>query len=282
MRRLFGISVVVLVLLALAVVVCGQTLQPVTLQQSISLARITNRGTAFLANDFHIKIKANSQHFKTDGSYLWASTRLLDFDTNGYYCSATPTQTTFTTWEEDGWIHLYWTFPEQWVNANSGMMFGFTNYGGIKFSNVQWWWTYNGQDVRDLPDNWQDWYKDVNGMLVDVIANRSTSPLQINRVTGTTPNRMTISEIAALTTPPNPVIPPVNPVVVGPSQTLQYAWSWPGQDPMDFMFYDFEDANGDFIEFQNAAYLDSVPEPSSMLALAAGLASFIGIRRRRA
>ncbi|MEN6356142.1 MAG: PEP-CTERM sorting domain-containing protein [Armatimonadota bacterium] len=282
MRRLFGIFVVALVLMSFAIVACGQTLQPVTLQQSISLARITNRGTSFLANDFHIKIKADSQHFNANGSYYWAATKLMDFSTNGYYCSGTPTQTTFTTWEEDGWIHLYWTFPEQWINVNNGMMFGFTNYGGIKFNNVQWWWTFNGQDVRDLPDNWQDWYKDNNGMLVDVIANRTTSPLQVDRLTGTTTSRMTISEIAALTTPPNPVVPPINPVVVGPSQTLEYAWNWPGEDPIHFMWYDFEDGYGDFIEFRNAAYLDSVPEPSSIFALAAGLMSFIGIRRRRA
>lgn len=281
MRKLMYTLIGQLVLLLLATGVWAQFPQPIVIQQTISLARITNRGTSFLANDFHMKIKADRQHFRNDGSYFWAPMQMLDFNAEGYYCSDSSQQTIFTSWEEDGWLHLYWTFSDRWIDADNGMMFGFTNYGGARFQNVQWWWTYNGQDVRDLPDNWQDWYKDNNGMLADVIVNRTPAGLSVSRTTGTTVNPVPIADVAAMQIPPNPIVPPGGTVVVGPGQPLEYVWPWPGEDPEFFMFYNFQDGADNYIEFKNAAILGAVPEPSGLLALAAGLTGLCGIVRRK-
>ena len=260
--------------------------QPLTyIDNSITVGRVRvgTGGTSFLANDFHMRFRADHQDFSNPVVPTWAPMVVNDLDPAGYYfnCGGIGTPTSFSVTQNGEWIDLYWTFADTWVNSSQWNSFGFTNRGGVRFKEAQWWWTYDGVDVNDLPDNWQDWYKDpLTGELVDAIRNRGTLPISVERTIGSLSATVNIADIGTMIYPPDPVTPDPGPVVLpGNGGVIDYRWPWPGNDPSYYMFYETQ-TGGDDIWFTNAANVMTIPEPSSLLLL--GLApAFCWLRRRR-
>ena len=271
-----------LVLLS-ALPVSAQTTTPVVIQDSITLARVrvATGGSSFLANDFHMRFKADRQWFLNPTTPSWAPMILSDLNPGGYYfeCGASVTPLSFSATQVGEWIDLYWTFPDTWINSTQYNKFGFTNFGGVRFRDVQWNWTYNGVDVSTLPENWQDWYKDIlTGEMVDEIRNGEVTPLTLDRLTGSRATPVVITDLASMLTPPNPFEPDPGPVVIGGGATIDYRWDWPGDDPSYYMFYETNSGNNN-IWFTNASNVAPIPEASMMLLL--GLAPAMLVRRRR-
>lgn len=249
------------------------------IQDSISLASLRNTGSAFRANDFHVRFKATQQSFANPSLPVWSTTTMVpaDLNPNGYYARCggiTLTSGPTVTIGADGYIDIEWNFADTWIDANEVSMFGFTNFGGIRFDDVQWWWTYNGTNVRDLPEVWQDWFYE-DGELVDRIRNGTNSPVSLTRTTGSQTATVGIADVAGMTTPPNPVVinPPENRYVLQMNGIVDATWEWPSGDPSYYMSYQFAEGSND-ITFTNAANL-VVPEPSTVFLTLAGLALMI-------
>lgn len=257
----------------------GASAGTAVLQSSVSLARLQNTGSAFEANDFHIRFKADRQWFSNPVVPTWLPMVATDLNSMGFYfsCGGITTPTSVTVTESNGWIDIEWTFPTVWIDANGWDMFGFTNLGGVRFNEMQWWWTKDGVDVRQLPEVWQDWFYE-GGVLVDRIRNSSDAAVPVNRTVGQRPTTVEIGELATMITPPNPIpiLPPVN---LNPGQIIDATWPWPTLDPSYYMFYEFPDATNN-IRFTNAANVVPVPEAASAALAATGLA-LCCLRRRR-
>jgi hypothetical protein len=268
---------------AAALIVPQPAESAMVISESITLASFRNTGSTFQANDFHIRFKADRQSFTVPANPVWQQLTVGDIRSDGYYfLCGQPSPTTFTQWVDgEGYINMYWTFPTVTLDANAGpSMFGFTTLGGVRFTDVQWWWTFDGTDVRQLPEVWQDWYYE-SGVLVDRIRNGTGAPVELARVTGSQVPTVGIADVAGMGgTPPNPVV--VNPpesrlVLPGNDASVNYTWPWPAGDPSYYMFYQFNTGGND-ITFTNAANV--IPE-SSVALLAAGAGLLLSFRRRR-
>ncbi len=259
----------------------GPVVQATTvLDTSISLAQVRNTGSGFWANDFHVRMKADRQWFTVPTLPTWASLTVGDIRSDGYYCGGLMGVLGPTVTVDGDYIELTWTFLDTWIDSNQTSLFGFTTFGGIRFNDVQWWWTHDGADVRDLPEVWQDWYYE-GGVLVDRVRNGTGGPVSLTRTSGSQAATVGIADVANMGgLPPNPVVinPPGSPVVLpgGVEATVNYTWPWPAGDPSYFMFYQFQDGLNE-ITFTNAANV--VPECASTVLALTGLV--VGLMRRR-
>ena len=243
--------------------------QQIVIQRAISLSTVWNQPN-IQADDFHIVFSAKDLSGQQIGlSYL---------DPNGYHTSLPGTSRSVSV--DQGLVHIEWDFPLQHVSVNDPAMFGFTLQGGVRFNSVAWYWTEAGTPVQEYGDVWQDWFKS-EGQLVDSIVNRDNAPHSVMRLTGTSENPVSIANVAAMVTPPNPVPADLGPVLLGADDNIDFSWPWPDADPSYFMNYNLHDATG-AIEafFKNAAVLGPIPEPGTALVLIAGGLVFAYRRRR--
>jgi hypothetical protein len=222
---------------------------PIEITRAINFVTVWNDPGVW-ANDFHIEFRArNLKGEIIDLSFL---------DAQGYFCSM-PGGRTVSYDPLTQIISIDWTFPPICVDPANPAMFGFTLFGGFEFEVVEWYWTWDGVPVQWYQDVWQDWIK-VNGQLVDVIWNRTTGPLDIQRTVGYIAAPVTINDVAILPLPPNPIPIDPLPIIIDPVLPVDFYWPWPGFDPSYFMYYDLYDSGGQLsARFRNVAVLQFVP-----------------------
>jgi hypothetical protein len=246
------------------------------------LAQIKPSSGTLTVNDFHIRFKGQIQKADETGVLKWLDAQLADVAQPQIYCSNPGAMKQLSV--NDGWVQMNFTFPNTTLTPTQGMSFGFAVNGGINITDYECWWTLNGANVRNVP-------KVVPGAKVEQdkpkipVKNLKDVAMAIQRKMGKSPTKPTMDELAGMVTLPDEELVDPTPINLPAFGQVEIEWPKPPLEPgvISRTYYTktFYTADGTKMEYTEAFTIQVIPEPSTCLALAAGLFDFAGMIRRK-